>query len=203
MIDKDRAYTDEELLAVYRAQQDSEISDHLMKKYKPLVLQRARAMYLMGGETEDLIQEGMIGLFKAIRDFLPDKETSFRTFAVLCIDRQIYHAVEASNRMKHQPLNSYISLTLENEQEVSADFLEYSAEEIVISQEAANHMEEEIRKRLSAMENKVLSLYLQGEDYQQIAGKLQKPPKSVDNALQRIRTKVRQFLEEKDGGDKK
>lgn len=107
-------YSDEELIVRLR-EGETEISDYLMEKYKEFVRKKARAMFLIGGETDDLIQEGMIGLFKAIQNYQADKETSFRTFASLCIDRQLYSAVQNSNRQKHQPLNSYVSLSDENE----------------------------------------------------------------------------------------
>ena len=109
-------YTDEELIEKLRAG-DAEIADYIMEKYKPLVRKKTNAMYLIGGETEDLIQEGMIGLFKAVRDYKPEKEASFFAFAEICITRQLYSALEASNRKKHIPLNTYISFSNQNDSE--------------------------------------------------------------------------------------
>ena len=173
--------SDEELIARLRAGETA-IEDYLMEKYKGLVRQKARAMFLIGGDTDDLIQEGMIGLFKAVRDFQTDKEASFATFARVCIDRQIYSAIQNSNRQKHQPLNSYLSLNLEN------------PESIIIDQETTEDLRKRISDYLSPMENKVLDLYLKGKGYVEIGGILNKSPKSVDNALQRIRSKIREVI---------
>lgn len=189
-------YTDEQLIEMYRADQGSTaISDYLIEKYKNLVRKKARAMYLIGAETDDLIQEGMIGLFKAIRDYCPDRGPSFQSFANLCIDRQMYHAVEASNRQKHQPLNAYISLSLNNNEEgIIGELVASSAESVVLDRENAQIMEERIKKCLSPLENKVFGSYLSGNDYLKIAEQLGRSPKSVDNALQRIRAKVRECI---------
>ena len=152
-------------------------------------------MYLIGAETEDLIQEGMIGLFKAIRDYRPDRGTPFHSFANLCIDRQMYHAVEASNRQKHQPLNAYVSLSLENSEEgILNELVASSAETVVLDRENVQIMQEKIKECLSPLENKVLDSYLKGTDYLKIAEQLGRSPKSVDNALQRIRGKVRECI---------
>ena len=190
------SYTDEELIEMYRSgQEHTGISDYLIEKYKNLVRKKARAMYLIGAETDDLIQEGMIGLFKAIRDYRPDRETSFQSFANLCIDRQMYHAVEASNRQKHQPLNAYISLSLNNSEEgILSELVASSAEAVVLDRENAQIMQEKIKKCLSPLENRVFASYLQGNDYLKIAEQLGRTPKSVDNALQRIRGKVRECM---------
>lgn len=148
-------------------------------------------MFLIGGEQEDLIQEGMIGLFNAVRDYQPDKNASFATFAALCVERQIYKAIEISGRQKHKPLNSYISLSEEDGPlKDTEDTSQQNPETIVISQENAQQMLEDIREALSPMENQVLNYYLEGADYHQIAKKMNKPPKSIDNALQRIRAKI-------------
>ena len=185
--------TDEELLTRLRSGEE-EISDYLMEKYKGFVRQKARAMFLIGGETDDLIQEGMIGLFKAVQSYQPDKDASFRTFAGMCIDRQLYSAIQNSNRQKHMPLNSYISLSEEPEE---TDELEGSCwenpENIIIDQESTRSLEQEIHRTLSPMENKVLEYYLKGYGYIQIAKIMGKTPKSIDNALQRIRGKIRNF----------
>ena len=125
---------------------EAEISDYLMEKYKGFVRKKARTMFLIGGETDDLIQEGMIGLFKAVQSYQPDKEASFQTFAGMCIDRQLYSAVQNSNRQKHKPLNSYISLSEEQESnELEASWWE-NPENIIIDQESVKNLEQEIRE---------------------------------------------------------
>ena len=183
--------TDEELIARLRAG-EREITDYLIDKYKSLVRTRARALYLVGGDHEDLIQEGMLGLFKAVRDYNPGKEASFATFAGLCIDRQMYSAVAASQRQKHQPLNSFVSLSEPVSEQELRLVDEETPEEIMISRENVIGMHERIKERLSKFEYQVLELYLKGYDYTQIAEKLGKQPKAIDNALQRIRSKVRE-----------
>mgnify|MGYP001851963310 FL=1 len=182
--------SDEELI-VRLQKGEKEISDYLMEKYKEFVRKKARAVYLIGGETDDLIQEGMIGLFKAVQDYRPEKETSFRTFAGLCIDRQLYSAIQSSNRQKHLPLNSYVSLSQAGEAEDLEGRWSENPEAVVIDQERTRILKEEIRKALSPMENKVLTYYMQGYGYVKIAKLLGKNPKSIDNALQRIRGKIR------------
>ncbi len=182
--------TDEELIQRQRAG-ERELSDYLIDKYKGMVLKKAHAMFLIGGEQEDLIQEGMIGLFNAVRDYRPDKNASFATFAALCVERQMYKAIEISGRQKHKPLNSYISLSEEDGPlKDTEDISQQNPETIVISQENAQQMLEDIREALSPMENQVLNYYLDGADYRQIAEKMNKPSKSIDNALQRIRAKI-------------
>lgn len=188
--------TDEILIEQLRSGQE-QITDYIMDKYKNLVRKRANAMFLMGGDTDDLIQEGMIGLFKAIRDYRMEKDASFYHFADLCITRQIYHAVEASQRKKHQPLNTYISLNAQMGQESEdtlQDLLESvenpNPEQLLIDQENANDIQEKLYKNLSKFERQVLLLYLQGSNYRQIAKQLHKEPKAIDNALQRIRGKI-------------
>lgn len=190
------AFSDEELIEKLR-QGENDITDYILEKYKPLVRKKTNAMYLIGGETEDLIQEGMIGLFKAIRDYRPDKDASFYHFAELCINRQLYSALEASNRKKHQPLNSYISLSdRDNQGAVAAELLvdqERGPEQMVIEQELWEEYKKRLEQNLSKMENKVLQYYLDGNHYIQIAEIMGKSPKSIDNALQRIRQKIRQI----------
>ena len=185
-------YSDEELIFRLR-QGETDISDYLMEKYKEFVRKKARTMFLIGGETDDLIQDGMIGLFKAIQNYQPDRDTSFRTFANLCIDRQLCSAVQYSNRQKHLPLNSYVSLSDENESEHLEGSWSEDPETIMIDQESVRNLELEIAKALSPMENKVLNYYLRGYGYVKIAEIMGKTPKSIDNALQRIRGKVRNF----------
>lgn len=186
-------FTDEELIEQLR-QGDNDIYDYLVEKYKDLVRKRARAMYLIGGETDDLIQEGMIGLFKAVCDYRPDRAATFQTFACLCIDRQLYSVVQSYNRQKHIPLNSYISLSEEKNSHLG-DLLAENPEAIVIDRENTEGLEEEISRVLSPMENKVLDYYLRGYGYVQIAQIMNKSPKSIDNALQRLRGKIRTCLE--------
>lgn len=190
--------SDEVLIEQLRCGQP-EITDYIMEKYKNLVRKRANAMFLIGGDTDDLIQEGMIGLFKAIRDFRPDKEASFYHFADLCITRQIYNAVEASQRKKHLPLNTYISLNAQMGQEGEDTFLDLlesfenpNPEQLMIEREDTRAIQEKLKKALSGFERQVVQLYLQGLNYRQIAELLGKSPKAIDNALQRIRGKIRE-----------
>ena len=195
--------TDEQLLCDYK-NGNQEIMDYLMVKYKSMVRKKARAMYLVGGETEDLIQEGMIGLIKAVRDFDVTQKTSFSSFAELCVSRQMYSAIEASNRKKHLPLNSYVSL-YEDSEEVGEgrslpliDTIESSKENdpevLYFGKEYTEAFAEQLKELLSPLENHVLYLHLMGTDYRTIAELLGKSPKSVDNALQRIKTKAQKIL---------
>lgn len=195
-VDKYRDMTDEQLIANLRAG-DKNIMDYILNKYKPLVLSKTNAMYLIGGDTDDLIQEGMIGLFKAIRDYRADKESSFFHFAELCITRQLYSAVEASNRKKHVPLNTYVSFYSQSGEEgmslaetLSGDMMD-DPEQLIINQENLQLFWEKLRERLSGMERQVLDEYLSGLNYRQIAEKMGKSPKAIDNALSRIKSKIR------------
>ena len=195
--------TDEQLLCDYK-NGNQEIMDYLMVKYKSMVRKKARAMYLLGGENEDLIQEGMIGLLKAVRDFDETQKTSFSSFAELCVSRQMYSAIEASNRKKHLPLNSYVSLYEDSEQEGEGrslpliDTIESSKENdpevLYFGKEYTEAFAEQLKELLSPLENHVLYLHLMGTDYRTIAELLGKSPKSVDNALQRIKTKAQKIL---------
>ena len=188
---------DEELISRFK-NGESEILDYLMEKYKNMVRKKARTMFLIGGENDDLIQEGMIGLFKAVRDYQPDRDAAFQTFASICVDRQIYNAIQSSNRQKHQQLNSYISLSEqdgENEEHLGDNWGE-NPESIIIDQENVQDLEQEITATLSPMENQVLEYYLAGNGYGEIAQIMGKTPKSIDNALQRIRIKIREQLEQ-------
>ena len=181
--------TDEQLLCDYK-NGNQEIMDYLMVKYKSMVRKKARAMYLLGGENEDLIQEGMIGLIKAVRDFDVTQKTSFSSFAELCVSRQMYSAIEASNRKKHLPLNSYISLYEDSEQEGEGrslpliDTIESSKENdpevLYFGKEYTEAFAEQLKELLSPLENHVLYLHLMGTDYRTIAELLGKSPKSVD-----------------------
>lgn len=198
-----KEYSDEELIILLRKGEDS-IMDFLMNKYKPLVRKKTNALYLIGGENDDLIQEGMIGLFKAIRDFQVEKETSFYHFAELCITRQLYSAVEASNRKKHIPLNTYVSLfgdgmDSNGELENLLGSHQENPEKLVIEQEIWRDFHRKLFSSLSAMEQNVLGLYLEGNNYIQIAEIMGKEPKSIDNALQRIRQKIK-TLQSKERG---
>ena len=190
--------SDEALLRQLRGG-DAAIMDYVLDKYKPLVRKKTNAMFLIGGDTDDLIQEGMIGLFKAIRDYREERETSFFHFAELCITRQIYSAIEASNRKKHAPLNSYVSFYSEVSEEGQplAEYLESersdNPEQRMIDQENFELFLKKVRQSLSKMECEVLDDYLSGLNYQQIAEKMKKSPKAIDNALQRIKTKIRVF----------
>ena len=185
--------SDEELILRLRSG-EKEITDYLVDKYKNLVRAKARALYLAGGDHEDLIQEGMLGLFKAVRDYRPEKEASFATFAGLCIDRQMYSAVISSQRQKHQPLNSFVSLSEPVSEQELRLIDEETPEQILIHQENLKNMKEKIHERLSDLENEVLDLYLKGYDYTQIAEQMNRPPKAIDNALQRVRSKVRECV---------
>ena len=188
-------FTDEELIERLR-DGEQELEDYLMEKYKGMVLKKAHAMFIVGGEREDLIQEGMIGLFRALRDYQPGKSATFATFANLCVERQIYKAIEMSGRLKNKPLNSYISLSEEESPILdSLAFEQQDPEAIVIDRENVNVMQEKIRQHLSRFETRVLDAYLEGMTYTQIAEAMGKSPKSIDNALQRIRGKIREFLE--------
>lgn len=192
------SYSDEELLSRLK-EDESGITDYLLEKYKNLVRKKAKAMFLIGGDNEDLIQEGMIGLFKAIRDYNPTKNTGFFNFAELCITRQIYTAVTSAGRQKHIPLNSYISIyskVSDSEKdgvelfEVMEGDSENNPESLLIHQENLEQLENYIEENLSDFEKEVLDLHLTGLGYQTIAGILEKQPKSVDNALQRIKNKI-------------
>ncbi|MBD8941303.1 MAG: RNA polymerase sporulation sigma factor SigH [Clostridiales bacterium] len=191
--------TDEKLIELSRDGKD-EVMDYLLDKYKGLVRRKARTMFLVGGDTDDLIQEGMIGLYKAVRDYDVRKEASFLTFANLCIDRQIYSAINASNRKKHSPLNSYISFPLlnflndnvTNELYMDKQNVNHrNPEDLYIDRENALHIEHMLEKELSAFEYEVLKMYIDGADYIEIAERMDKKPKSIDNAIQRIKKKVR------------
>lgn len=198
--------SDEELILRLR-DGESHITDFIMDKYKNLVRSKAKTMYILGADTEDLIQEGMIGLFKAIRDYDSGRDASFFTFADLCVSRQMYTAVQASRREKHLPLNSYVSLysahaggtDREDGEEVQlvnalASHTDINPEELLIDKENAEHLEQLIEKELSSFEKQVLDLYIVGMSYSQIAKILGRDEKSTDNALQRIKMKVRKIV---------
>ena len=190
--------TDEQLIRMLR-KGDTAITDYIMEKYKTLVRKEANAMYLLGGENDDLIQEGMIGLFKAVQNYDLAQETSFYNFARLCITRQMYSAIEASKRKKHSPLNSYISLYEKTgEREPLIDTMEAAKEsnpeELLVGREYVELLQNKLMENLSDLENRVLYLHLLGTDYKTIARLLDKSPKTVDNALQRIKSKMERIL---------
>ena len=195
-------YTDEELIKRLR-QGETEITDYILNKYKSLVRKRANAMFLIGGDTDDLIQEGMIGLFKAICNYDGTKDALFYSFAELCITRQIYSAVAASQRRKHTPLNTYISFDAKNEENGMplAETLQADGgknpEQWMIERENREQLLEDARRQLSPMERIVLEEYLGGQNYRQIAEKMGKSPKSIDNALSRIKLKIQRMHEKK------
>ncbi len=171
--------------------------DYLLNKYKGIVRKKAHSFYLMGGDRDDLIQEGMIGLMRAVHTFDPEREKSFAAFAELCISRQIYSAVRASQRKKHQPLNSYVSLYQQEDDDENAPALvdilaqtDQGPEDSYFLKESNLHLLTELRGVLSPLERKVLDLFMDGMGYAQIAEQLNKDEKSVDNALQRIRGKA-------------
>ncbi len=182
---------------------DSMAQEYLIKKYKNFVRAKARSYFLIGADREDIIQEGMIGLFKAIRDFRSDKLSSFRAFAELCITRQIITAIKTATRQKHIPLNSYVSLNKpiydEESDRTLLDVLSGAKisdpEELIISREELGHIESKIGEILSDLEWKVLMSYLQGKSYQEISVDLERHVKSIDNALQRVKRKLERYLE--------
>ena len=189
---------DEELIKLYRDGNEDAI-DIIFERYKYLVRKKAKAMYIAGGDNDDLIQEGMIGLYKAVRDYNEDRQASFATFAGMCINRHMMSAVTASNRKKNIPLNSYVSFDAPadgDEQsgtklvEVLKPDNEQNPEYMFIDREHTRLLEDKIISALSVYEKKVLDMYLEGKDYIEIAKELNKQPKSVDNAIQRIRIKV-------------
>lgn len=196
-------YSDEELIDHLRSG-ESRITDYFLDKYKNLVRSKAKSMYILGGDNEDLIQEGMIGLFKAIRDYDSGRDASFYTFADLCISRQMYTAVQASRRQKHWPLNTYVSLSgnghsqEENGEMELAEALspdqDLNPETLFIDRERVEYLESQMDKELSSFEKQVLDLYLTGMSYSQIARVLGREEKSTDNALQRLKNKIKKML---------
>lgn len=195
--------TDEELILRLR-EGETAITDFIMDKYKNLVRSKAKSMYILGADKDDLIQEGMIGLFKAVRDYDSGRDASFATFADLCVSRQMYTAVQASRRKKHTPLNTYISLYggnrekgEEDEPELIASLaskVDLNPEELLIDKENVENLTRQIEKELSSFENQVFDLYLTGMSYTQIAKVLGRDEKSTDNALSRIKGKVKKIL---------
>ncbi len=197
--------SDEELIIEYR-DGDKPAVDILMVRYKDMVRNLAGSMYIIGGETEDLIQEGMIGLFEAVRDYDSGRDASFRTFAKLCVSRKMYSAIRLSGRKKHMPLNTYISIYNDGEnredggnagvslQDILPADSDTEPESIILGQEKALEISEAIENELSAFEKSVMDLYMTGMGYAEIARVLGRDEKSTDNALQRIRGKLKKYL---------
>jgi RNA polymerase sporulation-specific sigma factor len=202
VLDNYERMVDEDVVEDAR-QGDARAQEYLIKKYKNFVRAKARSYFLIGADREDIIQEGMIGLFKAIRDFRADKLSSFRVFAELCITRQIITAIKTATRQKHIPLNSYVSLNKpiydEESDRTLLDVLSgvkiSDPEELIISREELGNIESKIGEILSDLEWKVLMSYLQGKSYQEIAVDLDRHVKSIDNALQRVKRKLERYLE--------
>ncbi len=194
---------DEEIVQDARNGSDKAL-EFIMNKYKNFVRSRARTYFLIGADREDIVQEGMIGLYKAIRDFKEDKLSSFRAFAELCITRQIITAIKTATRQKHIPLNSYISLNrpLFDEEsdrtlmDIICEEKIYDPEEMMISREEFSGIETRMGEILSELEWEVLSSYLQGKSYHEISADLKRHVKSIDNALQRVKKKLDKYLEE-------
>ena len=198
--------TDEEVVLLCR-DGDSVAVEFLLNKYKNFVRSKARSYFLIGADHEDTVQEGMIGLYKAIRDFRPEKLSSFRAFAELCITRQIITAIKTATRQKHIPLNSYVSLNkplYDDESDrtlmdVCAEGHSANPEEMLISQEDLAGIHRRIDEVLSSLEQEVLAAYLAGKSYQEIADNLGRHVKSIDNALQRVKRKLERYLEDLSG----
>lgn len=199
--------TDDELIDRLR-RGETAITDYICDKYKNLVRNKAKSMFILGADSDDLIQEGMIGLFKAVRDYDMGRDASFYTFAELCISRQMYTAVQAAKRQKHLPLNSYVSLDsrgvlpdgedreIPNLGEVLANRAERNPEELFLDKERVAYLEKMIEEELSDFERQVLDLYLTGMSYGEIAKVLGRDGKATDNALQRLKAKIRKMLAE-------
>jgi len=197
--------SDEDNVAAVRAG-NSEALEHLINKYKNFVRAKARSYFLIGADREDIVQEGMIGLYKSIRDFRGDKLASFKAFAELCITRQIITAIKTATRQKHIPLNSYVSLDKPiYDEESDRTLLDVicgpkvtDPEELIINQEEFSGLEDKMGEILSDLERRVLMLYLDGRSYQEIAVDLDRHVKSIDNALQRVKRKLEKYLEARD-----
>ncbi|OPZ72325.1 MAG: RNA polymerase sigma-H factor [Firmicutes bacterium ADurb.Bin456] len=205
VFDSYQVLVDEDVVEFARGGDDAAL-EYLINKYKNFVRAKARSYFLIGADREDIIQEGMIGLYKAIRDFRLDKLSSFRAFAELCITRQIITAIKTATRQKHIPLNSYVSLNKpiydEDSDRTLLDVLSGSKitdpEELIISREEFDDIEEKMGEILSSLEWKVLMSYLEGKSYQEIAEDLQRHVKSIDNALQRVKRKLERYLEKRE-----
>ena len=204
-MDKYKQKSDAQLVQMY-ADGDPDASNALLSRHKDAVRITARKYYMLGGDQDDIIQEGMIGLFKAIRDFKSTRLTSFRAFAELCVKRQIITAIKAATRQKHVPLNSYVSLNKplydEESDRTLLDVIEgrvTNPEDLYISQEDLSRIQTQISEVLSDLERQVLEAFMDGKSYQEIAELLGRHVKSIDNALQRVKRKLFKFREENDG----
>ena len=198
---------DEDIVALAQAS-DGVALEYLLNKYKNFVRTRARSYFLIGADHEDIVQEGMIGLYKAVRDYRPDKQASFRAFAELCVTRQIITAIKTATRQKHIPLNSYVSLNkpiYDDDDRTLLDVIggasEANPEDLLIRRESFGHIEERIMGELSPLEKDVLMYYLDGKSYQDISREIGRHVKSIDNALQRIKRKLIKMIEERDRQD--
>ena len=195
--------TDEDVILRIKSDEGRAALDYLINKYRNFVRAKARSYFLIGADREDIIQEGMIGLYKAIRDFRNDKLSSFRAFAELCVTRQIITAIKTATRQKHIPLNSYVSLNKpiydEDSERTLLDVLSGACiadpEELVISREEFIDIEAKMEEILSDLEWRVLMSYLDGKSYQEIASDLHRRVKSIDNALQRVKRKLEKSME--------
>ena len=195
--------TDEEIVQMCH-DGDTHAEEYLLNKYKNFVRSKARSYFLIGADHEDIVQEGMIGLYKAIRDYKPEKLSSFRAFAELCITRQIITAIKTATRQKHIPLNSYVSLNKplydeESDRTLLDIIMEGNSgnpEDMIINQEDLGNIHQKINEVLSSLEQEVLAAYLDGKSYQEIAETLGRHVKSIDNALQRVKRKLEKYLEE-------
>jgi len=196
------AMSDEALISRIRTDHDAKAQDFLLDRYKEFVKIKASRYFLIGAEREDMVQEGMIGLFKAIRDFREDQQTSFKVFAELCVNRQIISAIKGANRQKHRPLNSYVSLDKpvydDGKERTLMDMLGGSRsvdpEHLVLDQEEFADIEKNVLSMLSALEWKVLCRYLESKSYQEISREMGSSTKSIDNALQRVKRKLEKYL---------
>ena len=194
--------TDEEIVTACQ-QGDGDAMDYLLDEYKNFVRGKARSYFLIGADHEDIVQEGMIGLYKAIRDFRPEKLTSFKAFADLCVKRQIITAIKTATRQKHFPLNSYVSLNKpvfdEESERTLLDVIEgrvTNPEDLYINQEDLGNIQSQLSELLSGLELQALADFLDGKSYQEIAEHLGRHAKSIDNALQRVKRKLTRYLEE-------
>ncbi|MDN5352360.1 MAG: polymerase sporulation-specific sigma factor [Clostridiales bacterium] len=198
----DQSYVDEEQMVKLAREGDIKAQELLIKRYKNFVKSKARAYFLIGADREDIVQEGMIGLFKAMRDYQPGKMTSFKSFAELCIKRQIITAIKTATRQKHIPLNSYVSLNKpifdEESDRTLYDMMtnsrELNPEHLIIKKEELTMIEEKMGEVLSDLEWKVLNAYLEGKSYNEISAEMNKQVKSIDNALQRVKKKLEKYI---------
>lgn len=205
-MDRFKDLTDEEIVRMAQEEHDAEATDYIVHKYRNFVKAKARSYFLIGADKEDIIQEGMIGLYKATRDFRGDKQASFRAFADLCVTRQIITAIKTATRQKHIPLNSYVSLnkpiyTDESERtlmDVVSAAPVSDPEELIISRENFADIELSMNEVLSDLEWQVLTAYLEGKSYNEMSRELHRHVKSIDNALQRVKRKLERYLEMRD-----